>query len=110
MKKYRPSLTAAGIAASRAIESEKPAGERICYDPYARLFLGRAFYAMTKFFVDIGYGEKRGPGTMGFILARERYIDDYVQSWLGERKLPAPLGPHKINVILSTLPTKLFPQ
>ena len=84
MKKDRPSLTAAGIAASRAVESEKPAGERICYDPYARLFVGRAFYAMTRFFVNTGFAEKRGPGTIGFILARERFIDDYLQSCLDD--------------------------
>jgi len=84
MKKDRPSLTAAGIAASRAVESEKPAGERICYDPYARRFLSGAFYAMTRFFVNTGYAEKRGPGTIGFLLARERYIDDYLQSCLEE--------------------------
>jgi len=62
MKENRPSTTAAGIALARAIESAKPAGERICYDPFARLFVGRAFWYFTKFFVDIGYAERRGPG------------------------------------------------
>jgi methyltransferase (TIGR00027 family) len=95
MKRDRPSLTAAGIAAARAIESEKPAGERICYDPYARLFLGRAFYAMTKFFVNIGYSEWRGPGTMGFIVARERFIDDFLKSWLDEELEPFTLAQPK---------------
>ncbi len=80
MKKNRPSTTAAGIALARAIESTKPAGERICYDPFARLFVGRVFWYFTKFFVDIGYADKRGPGVIGFIVARERYIDDYLQS------------------------------
>ena len=36
MRKNQSSLTAAGIAIARAVESEKPVDERICYDPYAR--------------------------------------------------------------------------
>ncbi len=78
MKKNQSSLTAQGIALLRALESEKPAGERICYDPYARRFIGNAFYYMMKFFVRTGYAEMRGPGTMGFLVARARYLDDYL--------------------------------
>ena len=36
MRKNQSSLTATGIAAARALESEKPAGERLIADPYAR--------------------------------------------------------------------------
>jgi O-methyltransferase involved in polyketide biosynthesis len=39
MRKNQSSLTAAGIAIARAVESEKLADERICYDPYARQFV-----------------------------------------------------------------------
>lgn len=42
----RGSITARGAAAARAIESEKPEGERMLYDPYAAVFTdeeGRAF-------------------------------------------------------------------
>ncbi len=84
MRENRPSLTAAAIAATRAIESERPPGERICYDPFARLFVSLRFWAFwfsfAEFFFDIGHAQKRGPGSMGFIVARERYIDDYLQS------------------------------
>ena len=39
MRKNQSSLTAAGIAVARAVESEKPVDERICFDPYARQFV-----------------------------------------------------------------------
>ena len=38
MRKNQSSLTAAGIALERAVESEKPVGERTFHDPYARAF------------------------------------------------------------------------
>ena len=73
-----------GIAAMRAIESEKPAGERICYDPYARRFLPGWFYTMLRLFIRSGYAEWRGRGVIGFLAARERCIDDYLESRLKE--------------------------
>ncbi|MBU1880356.1 MAG: class I SAM-dependent methyltransferase [Chloroflexi bacterium] len=82
MKQNQASTTAAGIALARAIESAKPAGERICYDPFARRFISGAFYHFGKFFVDIGYSEWKGPGVIGFLVARVRYLDDYMQSCL----------------------------
>ncbi len=36
MRKSQSSMTAIGVAIVRAIESEKTAAERICYDPNAR--------------------------------------------------------------------------
>lgn len=84
VKKKRSSFTAAGIALIRALESARPAGQRVCYDPFARRFISRAFFNFGKFFVDIGYSEKRGPGVMGFLVARARYIDDYLQSCIDE--------------------------
>jgi methyltransferase (TIGR00027 family) len=80
MKKTQVSTTARGIAAMRALESGKPAGERICYDPLARSFTTPGFYALVKLFA--GYGEARAPGTQGFIVCRCRYIDDYLQECL----------------------------
>jgi methyltransferase (TIGR00027 family) len=82
MRKNQTSLTAAGIAITRAIESGKPADERICCDPYARRFAPGWLYSLTAFFVNTGYTEWSGPGVMGFIVARERYIDDVLQSFL----------------------------
>jgi methyltransferase (TIGR00027 family) len=82
MRKNQSSITAAGIAVMRAIESEKPAGERICYDPYARRFIPAWMYHVFGFFIKVGYAEVRGPGVNGFLAARDRYIDDVLQSFL----------------------------
>jgi methyltransferase (TIGR00027 family) len=84
MRKNRSSLTAAGIAIARAVESEKPANERICYDPYARRFVPVWMYHAFGFFIKTGYAEWRGPGVNGFLVARDRYIDDVLQSFLHE--------------------------
>ncbi len=78
MKENQSSITARGIALVRALESSKPSGERICYDPLARSMISTGFYFLGK--LSAGYGEKRAPGTWGYIVARTRYIDDYVQA------------------------------
>ena len=82
MRKNQTSLTAMGIAVLRAVESEKPEGERICFDPFARRFLPGWFYAMMRFFIRTGYAEWRGKGVVGFLAARDRYIDDYLENRL----------------------------
>jgi methyltransferase (TIGR00027 family) len=84
MRRNRSSLTAAGIAIARAVESEKPADERICYDPYARQFVSAWLYRLLGFFIKSSYAELRGPGVIGFLMARERYIDDVLQNFLNE--------------------------
>jgi methyltransferase (TIGR00027 family) len=84
VRKNRSSLTAAGIAIARAVESEKPADERICYDSYARQFVPGWMYLLFGFFIKSGYAEMRGPGVNGFLVARERYIDDVLQNFLDE--------------------------
>lgn len=84
MKATRASVTAEGIALARAIESRKPAEERICHDPFARQFVSVLYWNVFRFFVSSGYAERRGPGTMGFLVARERYIDDYLQAALDD--------------------------
>jgi len=76
MRKKQSSLTAAGIALVRAIESEKPAEERICFDPYAHQFIPAWMYHIFGFFIKSGYAERRGPGVNGFLAVRDRYIDD----------------------------------
>src|SRR5512136_3170927 len=82
MRKSQSSMTATGIAIVRAIESEKPASKRICYDPYARQFVNGALYHFVRFFDRLGYSEKRGPGVMGFLTVRERHIDEYLKTCL----------------------------
>lgn len=82
MQKNRSSITAAGIAFLRAYETERPPGQRLFSDPYARRFISGALYHFMKFFVATGYSEWRGPGVMGFLAARVRYIDDLLLACL----------------------------
>lgn len=84
MNQNQASVSASGIALARAVESQKPAGERICYDPYARQFIGPLYWYVFRFFVVSGYAESRSPGVMGFLAARERYIDDCLEAALAE--------------------------
>ena len=70
-------MTSQGIAIARVFESEKPAGERICYDPLARQLISPIFYLIGILFADID--EWKNPGGIGFLVARCRYIDDYLQ-------------------------------
>ncbi len=84
MRRSQTSLTAIGIAIVRAIESEKPESERICYDPYARRLVSGALFHLVRAFDKLGYGERRGPGVMGFLVARERHIDEYLKACLAE--------------------------
>lgn len=84
MRKNQTSLTAAGIAIARAVESEKPIDERICYDPYARQFVPDWMFRFMGFFIKSGYAELRGPGVNGFLVARERFMDEVLQRFLDE--------------------------
>jgi len=77
MKKTQASQTAMGTAALRAIESEKPAGERVCYDPLARKFISSWFYFQVRLFARIS--EWFTHGGPSFVIWRSRYIDDYLQ-------------------------------
>jgi methyltransferase (TIGR00027 family) len=81
MKKTQTSTTARGIAAMRAIETEKGPGSAICTDPFARRFTTLPFYLLSKLFS--GYGERRAPGAQGFIICRCRCFDDYLRDCLG---------------------------
>ena len=56
----------------------------MCYDPYAIQFAGRLFYAFLRFFVSIGYSDRKGPGVMDFLVARTRYLDDYLQACIDD--------------------------
>lgn len=67
---------AESIALHRALESEKPEAERICYDPYAVRFVDlerlRAFEeALPRY-------ERFIPGLGNSVIARVRYFDDFV--------------------------------
>ena len=76
MKKTQASISAQGIAIARALENSRPPAERICNDPFARRLISPSFYLLGKLFA--GYGERKGPGVLGFLVTRCRYIDDYL--------------------------------
>ena len=84
MKQNQSSQSALGVALFRAIESQKLEARRICYDPYARAFIPTVSYILVKLIVDSGIYERLGPGAVGFITVRERYIDDYLKTGLTE--------------------------
>ncbi len=82
MKRNQSSLTAEGIAMARALESSKPAGERVCYDPYARQFVSSWLWILGK--ATMGYATRRSPGVLEFLAARTRFIDDYLQCGIAD--------------------------
>jgi methyltransferase (TIGR00027 family) len=84
MRRNQTSWTAMGIAIVRAIESEKPEGERICYDPFARKFVNPILFHFVRFFDRLGYSEVKGPGVMGFLVARDRHIDEFLKRQLSQ--------------------------
>jgi methyltransferase (TIGR00027 family) len=84
VKRTQSSITAAGIAVARAVESEKPDSVRICYDPYAVKFLHPIFYQFTRFFIVSGYTDRNGAGVTGFLVARCRTMDELLQENLDE--------------------------
>ncbi len=80
MKRTRASQTAMGTAALRALESAKPATERMCDDPYARQFIPTWFYLQVKLFARLS--PQHTHGALTFVVGRCRYIDEYLQQRL----------------------------
>ncbi len=86
MKATRSSTTAEQMALSRAIETRKPAAERICCDPLAERFLGTKYRMLLRGrpfrdFVERAI-ERRFAGHHYYVIARTRYIDDFLQQRL----------------------------
>jgi methyltransferase (TIGR00027 family) len=86
MKAGRSSATAEQMALSRAIETRKPPGERICNDPLARQFLG-AKYRMLLLGRPLRDAverliEQRFAGHHYYVIARTRCFDDFLQEQL----------------------------
>ena len=74
-------------SASRPFGRWNPSGPResVCIvDPYARQFVPGWLYAIIGLFDRIGYAERMGPGVMGFLRVRDRYIDDVLRERLAE--------------------------
>lgn len=74
------------MALSRAIETRKPAAERICCDPLAERFLGPKYRMLLwgRPFRDLVERliERRFAGHHYYVIARTRYFDDLVQECL----------------------------
>ena len=88
MRDNQPSITAENNAALRALESMRPAGERICYDPYAHYFVSdeiRQSDDMQKALIDrTAAWEMLFPGVCAAIIARTRFIDDCLERAIEE--------------------------
>jgi methyltransferase (TIGR00027 family) len=84
MEEGKPSFTAEIGAVIRAIETEKPENERLCYDPFAKGFLGttNTVIAMVRPLKKLAlwYLERKHPFVLDCIPARTRYIDEYVKA------------------------------
>ena len=80
MQPNQPSITAENNAALRALESMRPAQERICNDPYAKYFVSNALRhtenLYSALFEQISGWDKVFPGVCDAILARAHFVDD----------------------------------
>ena len=84
MKEKGPSKTAETNAFARALESRRPENVRVCYDPFAKYFMGTRF---TFFFnhrlllrVLWSISNRVRPGLGAYVIARSRYMDDYLRT------------------------------
>jgi len=89
MKEGKASYTAEVMAIRRAVESMRPESERVCYDPLAVNFIrtqfriigrSRLLTRMAVWYAD----ERRVPGGFGYVVARVRYIDDYLKTCMAD--------------------------
>lgn len=83
-EKQQPINTAEGMAIVRAIETSRPASERICYDPIARSLVSSIKFTLSKLVIDFGIYGHIFKGAIEFITARKRYIDDFLKTCLSE--------------------------
>jgi methyltransferase (TIGR00027 family) len=85
MAKTKVSRSAEGVAGMRAIETRMPEAYRIVSDRYARALIpGGVTFAISKWIIESGLYERMAPGALGFIIGRERYIDEYLKAQLSE--------------------------
>jgi len=83
------SRTALGTAAGRAIESRRPANDRLFFDPFAIGFLPPLYRAMVGLLglpvlgpALLALRERQIPGVMGNLVCRTRFIDDTLREAL----------------------------
>jgi methyltransferase (TIGR00027 family) len=82
MKEQTPSRTAERNAFARALESRRPENVRVCYDPFAKYFMGTrlAFVFNHRLLLRVLWwiSNRVRPGLGSFVIARSRYMDDYL--------------------------------
>ena len=83
------SQTALGTAAGRAIESRRPANDRLFFDPLAISFLPSKYRAIVRLLglpvlgpALLALRERQIPGIMGNLFCRTRFIDDSLRDAL----------------------------
>lgn len=87
MAENKASVSAGGVAMLRAIETEKPEALRVCSDPLAAAMAPRYSPFMlwiTKAILRTDFYDRLSSGAVGMIVARERYIDDFLKARLSE--------------------------
>ena len=88
MKEVNPSYTAEIDAVIRAVETDKPESERLCYDPFAKNFVGTTNRIINMIpplrKLGLWYLERVHPFLLDCIPARTRYIDEYVNKSIDE--------------------------
>ena len=88
MKEGKPSATAEANAAFRAAEWQRPEAERVCYDQFARRFLGLRFGSIVRSRlltrIALWYAERIIPGAANGVVVRTRYIDDYLKACIAD--------------------------
>lgn len=89
MEEGKASWTAEVMAIRRAVESMRPETERVCYDPLGINFVRPLFRVLGRSRlltrVVVWYAdERRAPGVFGYIVARVRYIDDYLKACMAD--------------------------
>ena len=67
-----------GVALVRAVEARRPAGKRVCDDPFACRFVPAGLYRVASLVDRLGLIERLYPGVFGFLATRERHIDEYI--------------------------------
>lgn len=89
MRIGKPSVTAEANAAFRAAEWLRSSDERVCHDQLARYFIGLRFsiIAWSRFLVRIAlwYADRVMPHAANSVVARTRYIDDYLKACITDR-------------------------
>ncbi len=88
MGEDKPSFTAEIGALIRSVETEKPENIRLCYDPYAKAFVGKTLRAINMIApigkLGLWYLDKKHPKLIDCTSARTRYIDSHVNDCIDD--------------------------